>query len=207
MAETAPTTTGDRMPARAAVTVAGAAIALALLTGCQPDSSGGSSGALASELRETGVVLYLPELAGQLPAEVVDEVEPGVEDVTPASEPAAPSPPEQARPTEVAVEAGVVVVSYTSGGRHTYTLQQQPVPRGSLCTAVPQTAGSECTERAGVLRSTMEEMATVAVARGNTLLTLRGLVIEANPDLLEAAVEVLQEAPAISPEQLAAVSG
>ena len=75
----------------------------------------------------------------------------------------------------VEVQGDTVLVTYTRGGRDAYRLLQGPVPRGSLCRAVSQLAGSECTEAGGVMRSTMEESATVAVVRDSTLLVLRDL--------------------------------
>lgn len=150
-------------------------VALASLAGCSSDDDLDEDGALAAELRATGLTLYLPALEGE--------------------------------PSGVEVDDGVVVVTYAGGDGPAQELHQQPVPRGSLCRAVPQIAGSECAEEDGVLRSTMEEMATVAVVRGDTLLVLRGLVREADPGMVEAAVALLREAPAASPEQLAAVAG
>ncbi len=189
---------------RAAAGVLAVAAVLALLVGLWLGRGGDPEAERAAQLSEVGLTLYLPELAGNLPSGVVDEVEPGVDDQDPA--PAHPGGGDQPRPTQVRVTKGVVFVTYTVSGRPTYTLTQQTVPVGPLCQSVAQPAGSDCTVGDGVLRSSMEEMATLAVVRGGTLLVLRGLVVEANPGLLDAAVTALQTAPAVSAEELASIA-
>ena len=188
------------------------------LGGCRPaddtaDDTGGATRAtrqssLAAQLDETGLVLYLPDLAGHLSTGFVDGPEPGVRDMDPEpSGSPATEAGETARPSEVEVVRGVVVLTYTRDGLDAYRLEQMPVPDRPLCRAVSQLAGATCTDAGGVMRSTMEEMATVAMVRGDTLLVLRDLVVEPDPDLLAAAVRALREAPSASSTDLAELDG
>ena len=116
----------------------------------------------------------------------------------PAPEYTSANAKERARPTAVKVAEGGVIVTYTRGGTDAYELLQRRVPKRPLCVAVPQIAGSECTEAGGVMRSTMEETATIAVVRGDTLLVLHGLVIETHPEIVDSAVSILRDASAAS---------
>lgn len=188
-----------------------ALLAVVALVGCSTgDDRGGDTGdespsSLAAQLEETGLVLYVPDLAGHLPSGFVDGPEPGVRDMDPESSEGSPvtEARETARPTRVEVVGDEVVFTYTRGSVYAYRLQQMAAPDGPLCRAVEQSAGSSCAEEGGVMRSTMEEMATVAVVRGDTLLVLHDIVVEPDPDMLAAAVGALREAPAASPDDLA----
>ena len=166
---------------------------------------GGCTDPLVSELEGTGLSLYLPTLAGRLPVVGDDGPEPGVRDMEPVPSPTGPPPEETAVPTSVTVREGDVVVGYERDGRAAYELLLTSVPEGDLCRAVPQVADSQCSERPGVMTSVMEEQASVAVVRGETMLVLRGLVVESHPRALTTAVRILQQTPSVSAQELAEV--
>ena len=183
-----------------AVVVATTLALVAALSSCASANSD-----LEGQLQDTGLTLYLPELAGQLPAGVRDETEPGVTEGDPDSADTGGDAVEDAHPTSLVVATSEVTITYTRSGAPAYELRQLPAPTEPLCRAVDHVAGSDCSERDGVMRSTMEEQTQVAVVRGNTLLVLDGLVTETQPGLADAAVDALQLAPVVEPCALVAV--
>ena len=128
---------------------------------------------LEESLFATGLTLYLPEVPG-------------------------------AQPATTKVVEGRVETRFETDGLYAFTLTQQQVPEGDLCAALlapHHQQGCEATD--GVLRETFEEMSSVAVVRGETLLLIRNLVTEVEPGLLEEVVGALRDAPAADLADLA----
>lgn len=105
-------------------------------------------------------------------------------------------------PSGVRVDAGAVVLSYDDDGLR-YSVDLVEATDAPLCRTVSLERGSDCEEADGVMRADFEEMAVVAVRRGDTVLVARGLVTEADPDLADDVADALGEAPEVSAEKLA----
>ncbi|MET3962674.1 hypothetical protein ABIE44_002608 [Marmoricola sp. OAE513] len=178
--------------------------ALSAALGCQGDSGSADGRATAGELRRTGLTLYLPDLTG-LPGEAADTPGPGVVDADPSSGAGQSGEPLDAMPDSISVRAGAVVVTYRGEDGQDFRLVEQQAPSEPLCAAVEQIADSSCEESGGVMLSTMEELATLAVVRDGTLLVLRDVVVESRPGLVEALSAALRGAPVVPVEELAAI--
>jgi len=107
-----------------------------------------------------------------------------------------------AEPVSLVVEGGTVSLVYKQSDLPDLTVRFVPLPDGSLCRGIDRLAGSDCSESYGVMRSDMEEMTTVAVARGDTAVVASGLVTEANPGVADATVASFQDAREVSAEEL-----
>jgi hypothetical protein len=128
---------------------------------------------LEDALFATGLVLYLPDVPG-------------------------------AEPVATKVVEGRVETQYEADDLYAFTLTQQPVPEGDLCAALVAPHHQEgCEDGNGVMRETFEEMSSVAVVRGETLLVIRNLVTEVRPGLLDQVVVALQAAPEVDAAELA----
>lgn len=108
-----------------------------------------------------------------------------------------------AEPGKPKVRNGRVEITYTEDGNYAWSASQAPAPGGDLCVVLEVDPAGHCEYADGVMRYTFEEMSDAAVVRGDTLLRIGALVTEVDPDLLDEAVAALQNAPEISPEQLA----
>jgi len=77
-----------------------------------------------------------------------------------------------------------------------------------LCRALRRTflADSSCTAMPDAIVADFEEMVTVAVVRGGTVLAL-STVDEGDPDLVTDVLEALREAPVVTAEELAREAG
>ena len=129
--------------------------------------------ALEDALFATGLTLYLPDIPGAVPA-------------------------------ATKIVEGRVETRYETDGLYAFTLTQQGVPEGDLCAAllVPHHQAG-CEAGNGVMRETFEEMSSVAVVRGETLLVVRNLVTEVKPGLLDEVVRALRGAPKVDVADLA----
>jgi hypothetical protein len=128
---------------------------------------------LEDALFATGLTLYLPDVPG-------------------------------AEPGATQVVEGRVETQYESDDLYAFTLVQQPVPEGDLCAALlapHHQAGCEAGN--GVMHETFEEMSSVAVVRGETVLVVRNLVTEVEPGLLDEVVRALRSAPEVDAADLA----
>ena len=128
---------------------------------------------LEDALFATGLTLYLPDVPG-------------------------------ADPATTKVVEGRVETQYETDGLYAFTLVQRRVPEGDLCAALLAPDHQEgCEARNGVLRETFEEMSSVAVVRGETVLLIRNLVTEVKPGLLDEVVRALRGAPEVDATDLA----
>jgi hypothetical protein len=128
---------------------------------------------LEDALFATGLTLYLPEVPG-------------------------------AEPVATKVVEGRVETQYETDGLYAFTLAQHRVPEGDLCAALLAPHHQEgCEAGNGVLRETFEEMSSVAVVRGETVLVVRNLVTEVEPGLLDEVVRALRRAPEVDAADLA----
>ena len=129
--------------------------------------------ALEESVFATGLTLYLPDIPGAVPA-------------------------------ATKVVEGRVETRYETDGLYAFTLTQQRVPEGDLCAALlPPHHQEGCEAGDGVMRETFEEMSSVAVLRGDTVLVIRNLVTEVKPGLLDEVVRALRSAPAVDAADLA----
>lgn len=130
--------------------------------------------ALTAQLQQTGLTLYLPELRDW-----------------------------QLVKTRINPESGYVELKFkTPSGGYAYHLTERPAVDGDLCVKLAYDPAGDCSYADGVMRYTFEEMSVAAVVRGDTLLVAGGLVTEEEPERLDEAVEALQTAPEVSPEEL-----
>jgi hypothetical protein len=107
-------------------------------------------------------------------------------------------------PVGTKVVEGRVETRYETDGLYAFTLAQQQVPEGDLCAALlPPHHQEGCEAGDGVMRETFEEMSSVAVVRGETVLVVRNLVTEVKPGLLDEMVRALRGAPEVDATDLA----
>lgn len=106
-------------------------------------------------------------------------------------------------PGKPKVRGGRVEINYTLDGNYAWSTSQAKAPSGDLCVVLKVDPAGHCEYADGVMRYTFEEMSDAAVVRGDTMLRIGGMVTEVDPDLLDEAVAALQEAPEVTPEQLA----
>ncbi|WP_154402541.1 hypothetical protein [Nocardioides speluncae] len=106
-------------------------------------------------------------------------------------------------PDKLKVRDGRVEINYTEDGSYAWSTSLAPAPKGNLCVVLEVDPAGHCEYADGVMRYTFEEMSDAAVVRGDTLLRIGALVTEVDPELLDEAVTALQEAPVVSPEELA----
>lgn len=128
---------------------------------------------LEDALFATGLTLYLPDVPGAVPA-------------------------------ATKVVEGRVETQYETDGLYAFSLTQQRVPKGDLCAALLAPDHQEgCEVSNGVMRETFEELSSVAVVRGETVLVVRNLVTEVEPGLLDVVVRALRGAPEVDATDLA----
>lgn len=109
---------------------------------------------------------------------------------------------------DVRVEQGAARMDLLRDGRPGVVLLELPWGGRALCRELADVrmSGSGCRNEGDDMVSDFEEMTSVAVRRGDTVLVLTGLVTEADPELVEDALELLRSAPEASAEELAALA-
>lgn len=112
---------------------------------------------------------------------------------------------------EVRVEAGTVLVDYERGGFLRFTLSMGPAPKGDLCRAAGYDAdgssdeGGSCEADGDRFTTAFEEMGSVGLRKGGTLVIIGNLTTESDPGIEARAFVALEEASPISADDLARV--
>lgn len=110
---------------------------------------------------------------------------------------------------EVRVEAGGLWVSYNNGAGTAWTLDQAVAPDATGCGLRPDLSEDEgwsCQEEEGYVVWSFEEMSTVGVTRDGMLLTVAGVVTEADAEIAGEVAKELSSTSEVTATELVAAA-